>query len=161
MTAYLKPTLPFFFLLMGFVLLPTAGSAQDQDTFQLGDGRFEIKGRKPAGFTEFRYMYLDGATLKAAKGQRLLPQPPGTVKGEFYGKQKFRIHRGVFEGETITVETVAVKGVSFRFQGRVSNGLCDDRHIIEPQFKGILTRLVNGKKTTEAQVTFQWLEPEI
>jgi hypothetical protein len=135
-------------------------SAQDYDTFQLGDGRFEISGRKPAAFSEFRYLYLEGATLKAAPGRRLLPQPPGTVKGELYGKAKFRLKKGAFEGEYLSFETAAVRGVSFKFEGKISNSLPDDRKIISPQLKGTLTKLVNGKKTAEAQVTFGHLEPE-
>jgi hypothetical protein len=146
-------------LLFGFLFL-TSGHifAQDYDTFLLGDGRFEISGKKPAGFNEFRYLYLEGPLLKAAKGGRLLPQP-GRVTGELYGRQKFKIKTAAFEGEQLRFETVSVKGASFRFDGRVSNLYPDDRRIISPQFKGTLTKWVNGNKTASAAVTFAWLEP--
>jgi hypothetical protein len=130
------------------------------DTFLLGDGRFEIRGRRPTGLTEFRYLYLEGAVLKASAGRRLLPQPPGRVRGELQARQKFKLRNSRFEGEHLTVETVAVRGVSYKFEGKVSNYSSDDSGVIQPQFKGTLTKLLNGKKTAEAQVTFVWIEPE-
>jgi hypothetical protein len=134
--------------------------AQDQDTFKLGEGRFEINGRKPAGFPEIRYLYLEGPVLKAANGRRLLPQPPAAIKGELYGKQKFRIKNTAFQGEFLDFETVAVRGTSFKFSGKVNNSVPDENRVIQPQFTGTLTKFVNGKKAAEAKVTFGYLEPE-
>jgi hypothetical protein len=143
-----------------FCLSAGAVRAQDYDTFQLGDGRFEITGKKPAAFAAIKSLYLEGATLKAAPGRRLQPQPPGTVKGEFSGKQNFKIKIGLFEGENLTLESVVVRGLSYRFEGKVSNFYPDENKVIAPQFKGTLIKLVNGKKTAEAKVTFVYLEPE-
>lgn len=134
--------------------------ASQNDTFSLGDGRFEISGRKPKEFSEFRYLYLEGAVLKAAPGKRLLPQPPGTVRGELYGKQKFKLRNARFEGENLIFETAAIRGVSYKFEGKVSNFYADDSRVVEPQFKGTLTKMVNAKKTASAAVTFEWIEPE-
>lgn len=145
-------------LLAAFVFLPSGPVAAQDDTFSLGDGWYEITGKKPAGFTEFRYLYLEGPILKAAKGRRLLPQP-GKLLGELYGKQKFKLRNAAFEGESLSFETTAVKGVSFKFEGKVSNFYPDDRNIISPQFKGTLSKWMNGKKTASAPVTFVWLEP--
>ena len=134
--------------------------ASQDDTFSLGDGRFEISGRKPKGFTDFRYLYLEGALLKAAPGRRLLPQPPGTVRGELHGKQKFKLRNARFEGEYLTFETAVIRGVGYKFEGKVSNFYPDDSSVIAPQFKGTLTKMVNAKKTASAEVAFVWIEPE-
>ena len=130
------------------------------DLFTLGDGRFEFIGRKPAGFRDFKHLYLEGAKLKASPGRRLLPQPPGTVRGELQGAQKYKLRNARFEGERLTFETAAVRGVSYKFDGKVSNYSNDDTGVIQPQFKGTLTKLTNGKKSAESAVTFVWIEPE-
>ena len=130
------------------------------DTFTLGEGRFEFSGRKPTGFRDFKYLYLQGAKLKASPGRRLLPQPPGTVRGELQGAQKYRLRNARFEGEHFSFETAAVRGVSYKFDGKVSNYSDDDTGVIQPQFKGTFTKLTNGKKTAESKVTLVWIEPE-
>jgi hypothetical protein len=135
-------------------------SVPEDDTFSLGDGRFEIQGRKPKGLTEFRSLYLEGAVLKSAPGRRLLPQAPGTVRGEIQGQGKFKLRNSRFEGEHLIVETAAVRGVSYKFEGKVSNYSPDGSGVIQPQFKGTLTRFARGKKAAEAQVTLVWIEPE-
>ena len=137
-------------------------AAQDDETFVLGEGRFEIEGRKPPKFTEFRYLYLEGATLRRVAGdfRRLSAVPPATTKGELYGRSKFRLKRAAFDGEKFSFETQAVGGVSFQFDGVAFNGATAADQFISPAFKGRLLKFLNGKKVAEAEVTFGHLEPE-
>ena len=140
---------------------PEVRLAQDDETFILGEGRFEIEGRAPRGFNEFRYLYLEGAQLRRGSDpRRLTPVTPASVKGELYGRRKFRIRKAAFDGEQLSFETQAVGGVSFQFSGTVYNGATAADQIISPAFKGRLLKFMNGKKVAEAQVTFGHLEPE-
>ena len=54
----------------------------------------------------------------------------------------------------------AVGGVSYRFEGAVSNYRTEADQHISPVFKGRLTRLLNGKAAAEAEVTLGHVEPE-
>ena len=136
-------------------------AAQDDETFALGEGRFEVEGRMPRGFTEFRYLYVEGAQLRRGGDfRRLTAVPPARVKGELYGRRKFRLKKAAFDGERFSFETLAVAGVSFQFDGTVYNGATAADQFISPAFKGLLLKFLNGKKVAEAQVTFGHLEPE-
>ena len=138
-----------------------ARAAQDDNLFSLGEGRFEISGRAPRGFAEFRYLYLEGTLLRRGAGGRVTAESPASVKGELYrGRRKFRIKRAGFEGERFTFETAVNGGVSFQFDGAVSGMYAEADQPLIPVFKGRLVKLVNGKKAAEAQVTFGYLEPE-
>ena len=136
-----------------------ARAAQDDNVFSLGDGRFEIEGGAPRGFTEFRYLYVEGAQLRRGPGGRVTASPAG-VKGELYGRRKFRLKAARFEGDRFTFETAAVGGVHFQFDGTVSPALPGPDQPLLPAFKGRLLKFVNGKKVGEARVTFGYLEPE-
>lgn len=147
------------------VLATTVGAgaivAQDDDTFALGEGRFEIEGRAPRGLAEFRSLYLEGAQLRRGEGRSLTAVPPASVKGEVQARRKFRLKRAAFDGDRFSFETVAVGGVSFQFEGTVYNYRTDADQPISPVFKGRLTKLMNGKKVAEGQVTLGHLEPEL
>ena len=68
--------------------------------------------------------------------------------------------KATITGDQLTFETQAAGGFSFQFSGAVSNAAMEQGQPISPQFKGRLSKFVNGKKLAEAQVTFGWLEPE-
>ena len=133
---------------------------QDDDTFALGDGRFEIEGRAPRGLAEFRSLYLEGAQLRRGEGRSLTAVPPASVKGEVQARRIFRLKKAAFDGDRFSFETVAVGGVSFQFEGTVSNYRTGADQPISPVFKGRLTKLMSGKKVAEGQVTLGHLEPE-
>ena len=140
--------------------LAAAGAAQDDNVFSFGDGRYEIEGRRPAGFNEFRYLYLEGGKFNVGRDGRLSAASGAPLKGELYGRRKFRLKSVAFDGERLTFETAAVAGVSFRFEGTGSNPNYQPDLPYTLTFKGRLLKLVNGKKAAEAQVTFGYLEPE-
>lgn len=137
-----------------------ARAPQDDNLFRLGDGRFEISGNARRGFTEFRYLYVEGTLLRRGPGGRVTAETPASVKGELYGRRKFRMKRVGFEGERFTFETAVNRGVSFQFDGTVSGFYAGADQPLIPVFKGRLLKFVNGKKVAEAQVTFGYLEPE-
>ena len=145
---------------------PTAGApagdvvAQGDDTFALGEGRFEIEGRAPRGLAEFRSLYLEGAQLRRGGGRSLTAIPPAAVKGEVQARRKFGLKRAAFKGDRFSFETVRVGGVSFQFEGMVYNYRTGADQPISPVFKGRLTKLMKGKKVAEGQVTLGHLEPE-
>lgn len=148
----------FVALLASGALAARAG--QGDNVFSFGEGRYEIEGRRPPGFGEFRYLFLEGGRFRVGRDGRLSPASDAPVKGELYGRSKFRMKSVGFDGGRLTFETVAVKGVSFQFDGTASNMYSDPDLPVTLSFKGRLLKLVNGKKAAEAQVTFGYLEPE-
>ena len=38
-----------------------ASRARSNDEFSFGEGRYQIEGKVPKGFTDFTYLYLEGA----------------------------------------------------------------------------------------------------
>ena len=92
--------------------------------------------------------------------RRIVAESPASLQGEIYGRRKFKLKRATVEGDRTSFETQAVRGISFQFSGTVLNEARDEREPIYVSLKGRLTKLMNGKKVAEAQVTFGYLEPE-
>ena len=141
------------------VVVETAQRQSDDRTFGFGEGRFEID-KVPKGFTEFKYLYLDGGSFKLGPdGKRLITDSPANLKGELYGRLRFKMKKAAIEDDAITFETQAVKGISFQFSGTVFNATTGKDQPVTVGLKGSLSKLLNGKKVAEAQVTFDYLEP--
>ncbi len=136
-------------------------SQSDIESFSFGEGRYYIDGKAPKGFTEFEYLYLEGGTFNLGPDRkRLVSESHGGVKGEMYGRLKFKMKRVFIDGDTITFETQAVRGISFQFSGIVFNAATERNEPITAGLKGRLSKWLNGKRVAEAQVTFDYLEPE-
>lgn len=151
-------------LVAGPIYRPMAETAQGQSnnaTLSFGEGRFFIDGKAAKGFAEFEYLFLEGGSFRLSPDKkRMVADSPATLKGELYrGQRKFRLKKAVMEGEALTFESQAVRGVSFQFSGAVFNAADKDDSDIVIGMKGRLSKLLNGKKVAEAQVTFSYEEP--
>lgn len=133
----------------------------DNSTYSFGEGRFMIDGKVPGGFTEFKFLYLDGGSMKLSPDRkRMISDSSASLKGELYGRLKFKIKKATMEGDALSFETQVVRGISFQFSGTVFNARQPDDPNAEFGIKGRLSKWVNGKQVAEAQVKFFYLEPE-
>ena len=139
-------------------IVEAAQQQLDDRTFSFGEGRFFIDGKAPKGFTEFEYLYLEGGSFKLGPDKkRMIADSPASLKGELYkGRRKFKLKTAAMENDEITFESQVNGGVSFQFSGAVFNGAAEDDFVV---IKGRLSKMLNGKKVAEAQVTFSYLEP--
>jgi hypothetical protein len=111
----------------GVRLVPraTIERAQQQSvnrTLSFGDGRFFIDGKVPQAFTDFDFLYLEGGSFKLAPdGKRMLTDSPTNLKGEVQGKRRrtYKLKKAMMESDSLTLESLAIRGVSFQFSGRV------------------------------------------
>jgi hypothetical protein len=143
------------------VVVEAIQAQSDNGTFGFGEGRFEVDGKVPKGFTEFQYLYLEGGSFKLAPdGKRMIADSPANLKGELYGRLRFKMKKATLEGDTLTFETQVVRGISFQFSGTIFNATTEKDQPATIGIKGRLSKLISGKKVTEAQVTFDYLEPE-
>ncbi|HEX8844876.1 MAG TPA: hypothetical protein VF791_09550 [Pyrinomonadaceae bacterium] len=131
----------------------------DNRTLSFGEGRFFIDGKTPKGFAELEYLYLEGGSFRLGPDKkRMVADSPASLKGELQGKRgrTFKLKKAAMESDVLTFESQAIRGVSFQFRGTVFNGATEYDFV---EIKGRLSKLVNGKKVAEAQVTFSYAEP--
>jgi len=146
-----------------FVPDATIESSQQQSVnraLSFGDGRFFIDGKVPQAFTDFDFLYLEGGSFKLAPdGKRMIADSPTNLKGEVQGKRRrtYKLKKAVMESDALTLESLAIGGVSFQLSGRVLKGGPTDDDFVKIQ--GHVSKYLNGKKVAEADVTLVWLEP--
>jgi hypothetical protein len=142
-------------------LVAAAQSQSEGETFSFGEGRFFIDGKAARAFTEFEFLYLEGGSLKLSPDKkRIVAVSAEGLKGELYkGRRTFKLKKAAMVGDALTFESQAISGTSFQFSGSVFNAATaeDNESIIG--IKGRLSKFLNGKKVSEAQVTFSYLEP--
>jgi hypothetical protein len=123
-------------------------------TFDAGEGAYVFDGKPPRGFEELTALELPGVLLKLSDdGASIVsvstdPQALVDTKG---GRQ-FKARHATINGDQITFETVAVRGVSYQFTGRFVKKQVDKGQLLDATLKGRLTKLVNGNKVAEAQL---------
>jgi hypothetical protein len=129
---------------------------QDTDFFDPNGGEFIISDdRKPAGFEDFREMYLltreDIQDKKSA-----VVKPNGAV--ESWKHQLFAMRNIFFDGKRWSFETAAIGGVSYKFDGkfikikRYADGAMDSQDVL----KGRLIKFVGGKESASADLIFSF-----
>jgi hypothetical protein len=129
---------------------------QDIDFFDPNAGEFVISDdQKPAGFEDFREMYL--LTREETQGkQSVAVKPNGAV--ESWKQQLFEMRSIFFDGKRWSFETVAIGGVSYKFDGkfikikRYPDGTMDSQDVL----KGHLIKFVGGKESAAADLIFSF-----
>jgi hypothetical protein len=136
--------------------LTTLTDATDE-TFDAYEGPYVFDGKAPAGFEGFQGFEFPGVLLKASADRAHVV----SVSQDPHAQLLFRAGRVVkakqvtFTDDQIGFETEIVRGVSYQFSGRFIKDNDESKHeALDPKLKGRITKLVNGKKTAEAQMSF-------
>jgi hypothetical protein len=128
-------------------LLPEKVSAADFE------GLFEPLGKNPKGFEGLRSISL--TTVNFTPNGAVPIKPSGELKaGGVYKMSRIAIN-----GENLTFETLALRGVSYQFSGTVmpeNTGNPNDPGT--SLLKGHLTKSLNGKKVAEADLELESVE---
>ena len=129
-------------------------------TIQLGkvsaadfEGLFELQGKAPKGFEGFKAIVL--TTVNFTPDGAVPIKPSGNVRaGALYKMSRIAIN-----GENLSFETVALRGVSYQFSGALN--MENAANPSEPSaslLKGHLSKSLNGKKIAEADVKLESVE---
>jgi hypothetical protein len=129
---------------------------QDVDYFDPNGGEFIISDdRKPAGFEDFREMYLlTREDIQDKKSAAV--KPNGSV--ESWKPQLFAMRNIFFDGKRWSFETATIGGVSYKFDGkfikikRYPDGTMDNQDVL----KGRLIKFVGGRQTARANLIFSF-----
>jgi hypothetical protein len=117
------------------------------------EGLFELQGKAPKGLEGFKSIVL--TTLNFTSQGAVPVKPTGNLRaGALYKMARITIN-----GENLSFETVAVKGVSYQFTGTLSMENAANPSDPSASFlKGQLSRSLNGKRVAEADVTLESVE---
>lgn len=129
---------------------------RDVDFFDPNGGEFIISDDKnPAGFEDFREMYL--LTRKDIQDKESVAvKPNGGV--ESWKQQIFAIRKIFFDGKRWSFETAVIGGVNYKFDGtfikikRYPDGTIDGENVL----KGRLIRFVGGRQSALADLIFSF-----
>jgi hypothetical protein len=117
------------------------------------EGLFELKGRAPKGLEGLKAIVL--TTVNFTPEGAVPVKPSGNVRaGGVY-----KMARVTINGENLSFETLAVRGVSYQFTGKLTrenNATSDDP--AASLLKGHLTKSLNGSKMAEADVELESVE---
>lgn len=133
---------------------PAAPNAPD--TFDASEGFYLFDGKPPAGFEGFQGFEFMEVVLKLSADAAQLTLAPGyhpKAQVDFKGGRTFKAAQVNFNGDEISFETASIRGVSYRFEGRFSPGFNDDHQFVDATLRGRITKLVNGQKAAEAQMS--------
>ena len=118
------------------------------------DGAYFVQDKPPRGFPGFSNIALTTVTF-TPNGVLLEVQPSGEVNAH----GRYKIAHITINGDHISLETRAVAGVSYQFNGTLQLlNSDDDPNTLPKWLVGQLVKLVNGKKVAEAQVRLEYME---
>jgi|SRR5580765_3475683 len=121
----------------------------------LGGGEFQILGPQPSGFEDFRSMWVRKFQTTAS-GNIIANKPEGGVWAG--GDKEFQMREIVFYRRNLRFKTIALKGISYQFEGRFPAHFNLDSHgeITGEVLRGTLSRLEKGKQIVKATVGFMF-----
>jgi hypothetical protein len=136
---------------------PPVAESNGPDTFDAGEGFYLFDGKSPVGFEGFEgFEFMEVILrLSADKSHVVLAEgynPKAQVN--FKGGRVFKAQPVRFNEDQVSFETQSIRGVSYQFDGRFIKGLNDQQQFVDARLKGRITKLVNGKKVAEAQMSF-------
>jgi hypothetical protein len=123
-------------------------------TFEILDpngGKFDISGTAPAAFDGFS-MWIKTMDYNSGHKYVLVPRSGGV----WFKDHQFAMRDVGAGGNDLSFETVRYRGVSFKFEGRSAIPQVKTEDYFDGQgvLKGHLIKLVHGRKTAEADLTF-------
>lgn len=117
-------------------------------------GIFRISGKQPVGFEN-----IDGLLIRTmdydAKNKNICIESKGGIQvGQIY----YEFSGFIIENENLYFETMKMNEVSFTFLGKLEKVKFDsDGLISEKALSGHLTKLIDGKKSAEADLVFDFV----
>ncbi len=122
--------------------------------FDTSDGDFQLAADGPGSFegaTEIMLVTSD----QDMRGRSTPVKPFGTV---YIGTELFQMRHILFDGKRLAFETEVLKGVSFKFDGRYQDLKVDSHgaYTEATTLRGHMVKLVNGKKISDADLTFHY-----
>lgn len=117
------------------------------------EGLFELQGKAPKGLEGFKSIVM---TTVSFTSQGAVPvKPTGNVRA---GAQ-YKMARITINGENLSFETVALRGVSYQFTGTLSmENAANPSDPSASLLKGHLSKSLNGKMIAEADVSLESVE---
>jgi hypothetical protein len=136
---------------------PSASDVNGPDTFDATEGFYLFDGKPPAGFEGFEGFEFMEIVLKLSADKShlmLAPDLHPKAQVDFKGGRTFKAPQVNFNEDQISFETQALRGVSYKFEGRFIKVLNGEHQFVDATLKGRITKLVNGQKAAEAQMSF-------
>jgi hypothetical protein len=119
-------------------------------------GAFVINGKAPKGFEGFESLSIETTKSKQNRDGSLsaVPiKPQGEV--DFKGGRRYKAKSIYLNDDQLSLETQAIRGISYKFTGSfLKKEAFYATEPTEPVLKGQMMKLVNGKKVSEAPMTF-------
>ena len=125
-----------------------------KEKFTPDGGVFFVSGKPPKAFANLGGIALQTIDYKA-DGTTVQIKPRGAFGA---GGRNYKMTNIVYDGKRFSFETVAIGAVSYKFSGEILDNLKYDQEG-EPKgdvLKGHLIKFVNGKKTAEADLKFEF-----
>jgi hypothetical protein len=138
-----RDTAPFT---LEVTLLPAGVMAGDYD------GYFSLQGKTLKGFEGFEGIQLTTLTY-TPNGKTVPVKPRASVSVH---SKNYNAASTTLKGSNLTFETLALRGVSYQFDGAFHKGNATDPKIMV--LKGHLTKSLNGRKVAEADVELEYEE---
>lgn len=118
-------------------------------------GYFFIKGKAPAGFKNIDHLLLGG---EGEFGAGAKPPFYGQIRLTGKGKTDYKLLKPTLDGNNLSFQTKAVAGVSYKFEGTLSQTDFTDN---QPDgdavvLTGTLTKMKNGRSIGQAKLQFTW-----
>lgn len=118
-------------------------------------GYFFIKGKAPVGFTNIEYLSLGG---DGEFGAGAKPPYYGDIHLTGKGKTTYLLLKPTLVGNSLSFQTEAVAGVSYKFEGTLTqtdftNNEPDGDAVV---LTGTMTKLKKGKSIGQAKLKFTW-----
>ncbi|MFL6211095.1 MAG: hypothetical protein ACJ74W_19760 [Pyrinomonadaceae bacterium] len=136
---------------------PPAAESNGPDTFDAGEGFYLFDGKPPTGFEGFEGFEFMEVVLRLSADKSHVVLAAGynpKAQVDFKGGRTFKAQPVHFNEDQVSFETQSIRGVSYQFDGRFIKGLNDEHQFVDARLKGRITKLVNGKKVAEAQMSF-------
>lgn len=123
--------------------------------FNPNRGSFQLSNEPPLGFEKFSEMWVHTAEFDE-KGKYV---PITANGGILIGETFYKINNYYSDRINWKLETMKINGVSFKFEGTFAklNFESDGHFSTDNILQGHLIKLVNGKKTVEADLSFNFI----
>ncbi|HEY0321618.1 MAG TPA: hypothetical protein VGC66_11715 [Pyrinomonadaceae bacterium] len=116
-------------------------------------GYYFPQGKLPAAFSEIDHLMLSTIDINAR------PAPlNGFIRPKARAGKDYKLVKPTMNGMNLSFTTQAIKGVSYKFVGAFTKlgDFPTDRPEGEVLLKGRLTKMLNGKKVAETNVSFTY-----
>ena len=135
---------------------PPASGREPSYQFDAGNGAYVFDGKAPKGFENLDALEFPGVLLNLSPDGSRVQSVASNPQANVFLKRgrQFKAQRVTLTGDQISFETESVGGISYQFTGKFIKGSVDRNELLDATLQGRLTKLQNGKKIAEAQMSF-------